>query len=382
MVSTPRTIVWGRVFGCVALVALLAAAIVLAAMGMAKTTTTTPPMQQVAMPLLPESTTAPPQAAECTFWGDPHLRTFDGGRPSYYGEGEFYIVKSDTVVIQGRYMGTRYTAGLAATNKIAVGGPFLNGHIISVGTLEDGPITVDGASWETERLFRDGLSRNVVFFPLGLASGILLCAREATSRMAQSQTPACGRLPRPQRSVCLLLGCASWGCGGGIRCLAFRCAASRKGEAPSDMTMCTAWGATEERPLCGRLVSRVRRCMHHRTRPHAVAGTERMRYARRAGWWACVPSMAHGGTYLSDAADAPRTRQAPSCRESMSMHTPGQDPRTQLPRMHPRGLRVDFGQSVWKPVQIHRADLYYRHSASTLVAKACPRSRGSRRPTL
>mmetsp|Transcript_55430 Transcript_55430/g.153457 ORF Transcript_55430/g.153457 Transcript_55430/m.153457 type:complete len:224 (+) Transcript_55430:2-673(+) len=41
-------------------------------------------------------------------------------------------------------MGTKYTAGLAATNKVVVGGPFLEDHVISVGTLEDGPITVDG----------------------------------------------------------------------------------------------------------------------------------------------------------------------------------------------------------------------------------------------
>ena len=31
-------------------------------------------------------------------------------------------MKSDDLTIQGRYMGTKYTAGLAATNKIVVGG--------------------------------------------------------------------------------------------------------------------------------------------------------------------------------------------------------------------------------------------------------------------
>jgi len=69
---------------------------------------------------------------------------FDGARPSYYGEGEFYIVKSPQLSVQGRFKGTKYTDGLAATRKIAVGGSLLNGHVIEVGCMEDGDITVDG----------------------------------------------------------------------------------------------------------------------------------------------------------------------------------------------------------------------------------------------
>jgi len=78
------------------------------------------------------------------FWGDPHIQSFDGARPSFYGDGEFWIVKSQRVKIQGRYMGTDYTDGLAATNKVAVGGDFLQGHIIEVANLDDGGILVDG----------------------------------------------------------------------------------------------------------------------------------------------------------------------------------------------------------------------------------------------
>merc|ERR1719291_1602643 len=95
-------------------------------------------------PAPPPTTTPPPPRKSCVFWGDPHIITFDGSRPSFYGEGEFWIVKSSSVHIQGRYMGTRYTHGLSATNKIAVGGPFLHGHKIEVGTLESGELTVDG----------------------------------------------------------------------------------------------------------------------------------------------------------------------------------------------------------------------------------------------
>lgn len=82
---------------------------------------------------------------ECIFWGDPHIRTFDGGRPSFYGDGEYWIVKSSQVYIQGRFRGTAYTEGLSATNKIIIGGPFLQGHTIAVGTIESGEFLIDGA---------------------------------------------------------------------------------------------------------------------------------------------------------------------------------------------------------------------------------------------
>jgi len=47
------------------------------------------------------------------------------------------------VWIQGRYKGTKWTKGLAATNKLAVGGPFLRGRVIVVGTLDAGAVVVD-----------------------------------------------------------------------------------------------------------------------------------------------------------------------------------------------------------------------------------------------
>jgi len=91
--------------------------------------------------------TPSPQMGECTFWGDPHLITFDGARPSFYGDGEYWIVKNDAVKIQGRFMGTKYTFGLAATQKVAVGGRFIQDHIIEVEPMEEafgGSILVDG----------------------------------------------------------------------------------------------------------------------------------------------------------------------------------------------------------------------------------------------
>jgi len=100
------------------------------------------------------TTVAPPKPPAvpkmCVLWGDPHIITFDqvgtdkNQATSFYGDGDFYIVKSSTVVIQGRFEGTKYTEGLAATNRIVVGGPFLHGHKIEVGTRESGVLTVDG----------------------------------------------------------------------------------------------------------------------------------------------------------------------------------------------------------------------------------------------
>jgi hypothetical protein len=98
------------------------------------TTTTTSTMAAVQAPV----------KGTCEFWGDPHIKSFDGARLSFYGDGEFWIVKSDKIKIQGVYMGTKWTHGLAATSKIVVSGPVVGNKKIIVGSLETGPITVDG----------------------------------------------------------------------------------------------------------------------------------------------------------------------------------------------------------------------------------------------
>lgn len=155
----PRgTIYWGRVvLALVSLVLLL----VLVYLLVPSPTTSTMMMQHMAaaapplpLPSTPSTITTTTTATTtskteliagiCTFWGDPHIKTFDGARPSFYGDGEFYIVRSDTVMIQGRYLGTKYTKGLAATSKVAIGGAFLQGHVITVGSMDSGPILVDG----------------------------------------------------------------------------------------------------------------------------------------------------------------------------------------------------------------------------------------------
>jgi hypothetical protein len=80
----------------------------------------------------------PPKS--CILYGDPHLITFDGARADYYSQGEYWVVKSDTVQIQGRYMPTVYTHGLSVTKELMIGGPFLGGHKLR--------ISAKAASWD------------------------------------------------------------------------------------------------------------------------------------------------------------------------------------------------------------------------------------------
>jgi len=116
--------------GVVIFVAVLAAIIALIMLWPDSPTTTTP------------APTGPPST--CLIWGDPHLDTFDHAFPSFYEEGEFWLVRSKMVAIQGRYLATQFTNGLSATNAIAVGGPFLLGHTVVVGPLNGGQILFDG----------------------------------------------------------------------------------------------------------------------------------------------------------------------------------------------------------------------------------------------
>jgi hypothetical protein len=120
-----------QVLGVIALVVIIILVIVL----WPEPPTTTTPMITTQRPLI---------KAICQFWGDPHIKSFDGGRLSFYGDGEFWVVKGTKVKIQGVYMGTKWTHGLAATSKIVVSGSFIGGAKIVVGSMETGAITVNG----------------------------------------------------------------------------------------------------------------------------------------------------------------------------------------------------------------------------------------------
>jgi len=104
-----------------------------------ETTTTTLYIQP---PLLSDE--APPQTKSCTIYGDPHAMTFDGLHSDYYTSGEFWIVKSSSVMIQGKYSPTHATNGLAVTKQIAVGGSLLKNHILIVGE--------EHATWDGQQI--------------------------------------------------------------------------------------------------------------------------------------------------------------------------------------------------------------------------------------
>jgi len=53
------------------------------------------------------------------------VRTFDGSHASFYSQGEYWMVKSMTVWIQGRYLPTPITNGLSVVKEVAIGGPFM-----------------------------------------------------------------------------------------------------------------------------------------------------------------------------------------------------------------------------------------------------------------
>ena len=87
---------------------------------------------------IPVPATAP--IGVCTVWGDPHVRTFDHQHADYYSPGEYWLVKSQTIFIQARYLPTRMTSGLAVTKTLAIGGPMLKGHKLFV--------SADSATWD------------------------------------------------------------------------------------------------------------------------------------------------------------------------------------------------------------------------------------------
>merc|ERR1712194_1003307 len=47
----------------------------------------------------------------------------------------YYIVKSGVISIQGRYLPTKFTNGLAGTKMVAIGGPLLKGNKLIIGPL-------------------------------------------------------------------------------------------------------------------------------------------------------------------------------------------------------------------------------------------------------
>jgi len=78
--------------------------------------------------------------AACVLWGDPHVKTFDQSRSVFYSEGDFWIVKSKAVKIQGRFQATDWTkendhTDYSSMTSVIVSGSFMQGHKIQVDSM-------------------------------------------------------------------------------------------------------------------------------------------------------------------------------------------------------------------------------------------------------
>merc|ERR1712066_907988 len=79
-------------------------------------------------------------------WGDPHVLSFDQKRVGFYSPGQYWIVKSDTVWIQGLYQPTHATSGLSVLKAIGFGGAFMKGNKLVIGA------TPASATWNGQAI--------------------------------------------------------------------------------------------------------------------------------------------------------------------------------------------------------------------------------------
>ncbi|CAE8686633.1 unnamed protein product [Polarella glacialis] len=99
---------------------------------------------------LPTTTPAPPAVGFCKLWGDPHVISFDGPQFVFYREGDFWIVKTPALKIQGRFQATQWTkdndhTDYSSLTRIIIAGSLMDNHVIDISKLEDGgQITCDG----------------------------------------------------------------------------------------------------------------------------------------------------------------------------------------------------------------------------------------------
>jgi hypothetical protein len=105
---------------------------------------------KVTTTLLP-STTVAVQRKSCSLWGDPHIFTFDRSRLVFYSEGDFWIVKTPTLRIQGRFQATDWTkkndhTDYSSMTGIIVSGSCIKDRKIEVGAMGSGKISCDGES--------------------------------------------------------------------------------------------------------------------------------------------------------------------------------------------------------------------------------------------
>eukprot|EP00441_Pelagodinium_beii_P041113 CAMPEP_0197635060 /NCGR_PEP_ID=MMETSP1338-20131121/10980_1 /TAXON_ID=43686 ORGANISM="Pelagodinium beii, Strain RCC1491" /NCGR_SAMPLE_ID=MMETSP1338 /ASSEMBLY_ACC=CAM_ASM_000754 /LENGTH=903 /DNA_ID=CAMNT_0043207039 /DNA_START=66 /DNA_END=2778 /DNA_ORIENTATION=- len=105
----------------------------------------------------------------CTVWGDPHVDVFDNGlfrqedrvEPlGIFTSGDYWLVRSRDVSIQGRYGTTIFTpSGQSALLALALSGPFLANHTLII-EPDEGKVTFDDKR-SLRKLIRAFMLRNV-----------------------------------------------------------------------------------------------------------------------------------------------------------------------------------------------------------------------------
>mmetsp|Transcript_6136 Transcript_6136/g.14247 ORF Transcript_6136/g.14247 Transcript_6136/m.14247 type:complete len:396 (-) Transcript_6136:233-1420(-) len=87
-----------------------------------------------------------PGAGSCYIWGVTHVQSFDGDFPNFNQQGDLWIIKGHDGLlnVQGRYLATPFTNGLAALHAMVIGGKVMDGHELSLAPMGNGDITCDG----------------------------------------------------------------------------------------------------------------------------------------------------------------------------------------------------------------------------------------------
>lgn len=82
------------------------------------------------------ATTQAVPSGVCYIQGDPHIKVFDHPHRdvSIYDSGDFWVIRSEQVQVQGRYWATN-PSGQSSMKSLAIGGPFLDNRILII----DGP---------------------------------------------------------------------------------------------------------------------------------------------------------------------------------------------------------------------------------------------------
>jgi len=83
-----------------------------------------------------------PEIKSCKIWGDPHIITFDETHFVWYRGGDFWILKTDSLKIQGRFQATEWTqqndqTDFSSMTGIAISGLSMGNHRIEIFPLED-----------------------------------------------------------------------------------------------------------------------------------------------------------------------------------------------------------------------------------------------------